>query len=533
MSNLKTATNTFTVLVSDRLSSEGLQPLLNDPQVNVVEKNVAEFSEPDPSIDALVVRSATQVTDDTFTLLPNLKIIGRAGVGVDNIDLDAATKHGVIVINAPDGNTISTCEHTFAMMISLLRNIPQASESVKRGEWNRKKFEGFELYGKTLGIVGFGRIGTELAARARAFQMDVLVYDPFLTNDRAKKFGVTNASLDQILEESEVITVHTPLTKETKGLIGASELARAKKGVFILNCARGGIIDELALVDALERGHVAGAALDVFEDEPLGDHPLKHLDQVILTPHIAASTKEAQRSVAEQVSEEILAYSKGKPIIHGLNFPHISKDHFEKIHPFYELAYKMGKMASTSMRIPVKDIEITYSGRVAENDTAILTRSFLTGFFKSRVDSYINDVNVNFIAKERGVSFSEKRSQEETGYQSLIKGHVHGEHHTFTILGTANQDFGLRFVKVDDFTVDFQPSDHQLFIKHTDKPGVIGRVGQLLGNHDVNIATMQVGRKTEGGDAMMILTVDKEVASATIEALEHVDEIRHVTVLEL
>ncbi|WP_236784410.1 phosphoglycerate dehydrogenase [Alteribacter salitolerans] len=533
MTDTKTAAKTFTVLVSDRLSNEGLTPLLTNPQIRLIEQPITEFTQPDPTIEALIVRSATQVTEDTFKTLPNLKIIGRAGVGVDNIDLEAATKHGVIVINAPDGNTISTCEHTFAMMITLLRNIPQANESVKRGEWNRKKFEGFELYGKTLGIVGFGRIGTELASRAKAFQMNVIVFDPFLTADRAEKFGVTSGSLDDILRESDVITVHTPLTKNTKGLIGQKEFEQAKRGVFILNCARGGIIDEQALVEALETGQVRGAALDVFEDEPLQNHPLKSFDQVILTPHIAASTKEAQRSVAEQVSSEILAYSEGKPIIHGLNFPHISSDAFEKIHPFYELAYKMGKMSSTSMRIPVKEIELVYSGKLAENDTAILTRSFLNGFFKSRVDSYVNDVNVSFIARERGVSLSEKRNQEETGYQSLIKAVITGEQKTFTLLGTSNQDFGLRFVKVDDFTVDFQPSEHQLFIKHNDRPGVIGRVGQLLGNHDVNIATMQVGRKSEGGDAMMILSVDKEMDAVTVEALENVDDIRHVTVLEL
>ncbi|WP_096434825.1 phosphoglycerate dehydrogenase [Alteribacter populi] len=523
----------FTVLVSDPVSPEGLAPLLEAPHVHVIEKPLSQISSPDSTIDALIVRSGTRVDDSAFRLLPNVKIIGRAGVGVDNIDVELATEHGTIVINAPDGNTISTSEHTFAMMMSLLRNIPQATQSVKRGEWNRKSFEGFELFGKTLGIIGFGRIGSELASRAKAFQMNVFVFDPFLTSTRAKKHGVQLATLHDVLGSSDILTVHTPLTKDTKGMISHEELALTKPGVFLLNCARGGIIDEEALLSYLNTGHVRGAALDVFENEPLGEHPFRNLNQVILTPHIAASTREAQRSVAEQVASEVLAFSTGHPIAHGLNFPRISRDHYEKLYPFYELTHKMGKMASTSMPVPVKHIELTFAGRIAENETTMFTRSLLAGFFKNRVDSYINDVNASFIAKQRGVSLSERVTDDDTGYQSLIKAVIQGEHDKFTIWGTYNEDFGLRFVKVDDFSIDFQPSEHQLFIKHQDKPGVIGKVGRILGEHDVNIATMQVGRKQEGGEAIMILSVDKEAEFQTLTTLEKVDDIQQVIVLEL
>ncbi|WP_236634719.1 phosphoglycerate dehydrogenase [Alteribacter lacisalsi] len=523
----------FTVLVSDPLSSEGLAPLLKVPHIRVIERSLDQFEEPLPGIDALIVRSATVVTKEALAQMPDLKLIGRAGVGTDNIDVEAATERGVIVVNAPDGNTISTCEHTFAMMMALMRNIPQAHASVRSGEWNRKKFEGAELYGKTLGIIGFGRIGSEIAARARAFRMKVMVYDPFLTAERANKAGVKAALLEDVLEQADILTVHTPLVKETRGLINRTTIARMKKGAFLLNCARGGIVDEAALAAALESGQLAGAALDVFESEPLGDSPLRQMNQVILTPHIAASTKEAQQSVARQVSEEIIAFSEGRTVTHGLNFPHIPGEQFDKIRPFYDLAVKMGKMASNFMRVPVKNLSVSYSGEIAEQDTTLLTRAALKGFFKNRIDSYVNDVNVSYISKERGVSWSEKRSQEETGYQNLISITVEGEDHFFSLTGTSNRDFGLRFLKIDDFSADFQPSEHQLFISHTDKPGVIGSVGQLLGTHDVNIATMHVGRKSEGGEAMMMLTVDKEISSETASALQKTKEINRVIVLEL
>ncbi|MED3724203.1 phosphoglycerate dehydrogenase, partial [Geobacillus stearothermophilus] len=316
------------VLVSDAISEEGLAPLRTSAHIDIVQKNVSEAEDELHTFDALLVRSATKVTEELLAKMPKLKIVGRAGVGVDNIDVDAATKRGIVVINAPNGNTISAAEHTFAMMAALVRRIPQAHISVKSREWNRSAFVGNELFGKKLGIIGFGRIGSEVAKRARAFGMTVHVFDPFLTKERAEKLGVSIHSLDEVLAVADIITVHTPLTKETRGLLGTENLAKTKKGVYLINCARGGIIDEQTLIPFLESGHVAGVALDVFEQEPPGDHPLLAFDNVIVTPHLGASTVEAQLNVATQVAEELLHFFEGQPVTSSINLPALSKGNY-------------------------------------------------------------------------------------------------------------------------------------------------------------------------------------------------------------
>ena len=378
--NEKNATGVYHILVSDSMSKEGLQPLLESNLVECVQQNVDEVDDLS-RFDALLVRSATTVTEDLLVKMPNLKIVARAGVGVDNIDLDAATKHGVVVVNAPDGNTISTAEHTFAMMSSLLRNIPQANASIKAGQWNRSKYQGSELRLKTLGIIGFGRIGTQIAQRAKAFEMKLLVFDPFLTKDRAEKLGVELGSVEDVLAVADIITVHTPLTKETKGLLGMENIAKTKPGVFLINCARGGIIDEQALKHYLGTGHVAGAALDVFVEEPATDRDLLDYDNVIATPHIAASTKEAQLNVASQVSEEVLHFLQGSPATNSINLPTLSKEVYEKVKPYYQLTKKMGNILSQVMRTPVQEIDVHYSGNVADFETTITTRSLMVVSF--------------------------------------------------------------------------------------------------------------------------------------------------------
>lgn len=523
----------YNILVSDSMSAEGLMPLLESDKVNCVQKNVSEVEGELDTFDALLVRSATTVTEELMEKMPNLKIIARAGVGVDNIDIDAATKRGIVVVNAPDGNTISTAEHTFAMMMSLLRKIPQATKSIKSGEWNRKAFEGTELRGKKLGVIGFGRIGTQLAIRAKAFQMELYVYDPFLTQARAEKIGVRTATLDEVLENADIITVHTPLTKETKGLLGMKNIGKTKKGVFLLNCARGGIIDEQALKHYLENGHVAGAALDVFEEEPAVENDLLTFDNVIATPHIAASTKEAQLNVAEQVSEEVLRFLEGNPVSNSINLPTLSKEVYAKIQPYYDLARTMGNIASQIMQIPVQEIEVFYGGDVTSLETSITTRSFMAGFLSARVDAPVNDVNAALIAKERTIVFGEKHLNDAYGYKNIVHAVVHGENRTFEIKGTYVKAYGPRIVSMNGFNVDFYPTGHLIYIQHTDVPGVIGKMGQLLGKHDVNIATMQVGRKEEGGEAIMMLAVDKQVSDEVLADLESIDEIIVANRIEL
>lgn len=523
----------FRVLVSDKMSNDGLQPLIESDFIEIVQKNVADAEDELHTFDALLVRSATKVTEDLFQKMTSLKIIGRAGVGVDNIDIDEATKHGVIVINAPNGNTISTAEHTFAMISSLMRHIPQANISVKSREWNRTAYVGSELYGKTLGIVGLGRIGSEIAQRARAFGMTVHVFDPFLTEERAKKIGVNSRTFEEVLESADIITVHTPLTKETKGLLNKETIAKTKKGVRLINCARGGIIDEAALLEALESGHVAGAALDVFEVEPPVDNKLVDHPLVIATPHLGASTKEAQLNVAAQVSEEVLQFAKGLPVMSAINLPAMTKDEFAKIKPYHQIAGKIGSLVSQCMKEPVQDVAIQYEGTIAKLETSFITKSLLSGFLKPRVDSTVNEVNAGGVAKERGISFSEKISTSESGYDNCISVKVAGDRSTFTVTATYIPHFGERIVEINGFNIDFYPTGHLVYIQHQDTTGVIGRVGRILGDNDINIATMQVGRKEKGGEAIMMLSFDRHLEDKIVKELTDVPDIVSVKLIDL
>ncbi|QCS52092.1 phosphoglycerate dehydrogenase [Priestia flexa] len=523
----------YEVLVADSISNEGLAPLLEASNVNLTRKKVTEVEDLLHTYDALLVRSATTVTEDLLDKMKNLKIVARAGVGVDNIDIEASTKRGVVVINAPNGNTISTAEHTFAMMASLVRHIPQGNISVKSREWNRSAFVGTELNRKHLGIVGFGRIGSELAKRAKAFNMTVHVYDPFLTTSRAEKLGVDLLSLDDLLAVADIITVHTPLTKDTKGLLNRETLAKTKKGVYLLNCARGGIIDEEALAHYLEIGHVQGAAIDVFEVEPPTDNPLLNFDQVITTPHLGASTKEAQLNVAEDVAYDVLRFLEGNPVSSSINLPTLSKDVFEKIQPFTSLTKQLGAVLSQCMKEPVQDISVTYAGTVADLETTYITRSLLSGFLTHRIDRSVNEVNASMIAKERGITFGEKISDNTQGYANIIEVVVKGESRTFSITGTYIKDYGPRVINIDSFDIDFYPEGHLLYIRHIDQPGVIGNVGKALGDLDINIATMQVGRKQKGGEAIMMLTFDRLIEDATIESLKQASEIVTIQRIEL
>lgn len=523
----------YRILVSDSISPEGLAVLLNEQNIEVIQKKVTEVKNQLDQFDALLIRSATKVTAELLEHMKNLKIVARAGVGVDNINIEAATKHGVIVVNAPDGNTIATCEHTFAMMAALLRNIPRAVASTKAGKWERKAFEGQELYSKELGIIGFGRIGSELSKRAHAFGMKIRVYDPFLTKARAEKLHVEAVSFDDLLFKSDIITVHTPLTKETKGLLNYETIGKTKKGVYLLNCARGGIIDEDALIEYLDSGHVAGAALDVFMTEPMPNERLLAQENLICTPHLGASTVEAQLNVAAQVAKEVLNFFKGIPVANSINIPSISKEHYQQIHPYYELSKAMGSLVSQCMMEPVQHVEISYGGKITDLDTTFLTRVLLTSFLRPRVDSFVNEVNAAIIANERGISYTEGISPMSNGYANFILVKIKGDKSSFHIKGTYIKDYGSRIVNMNGFKIDFNPAGHLLYIQHADKPGMIGKVGNILGDHGVNIATMQVGRKEAGGDAMMMLSFDKPVEDDIIEVMLEIDSMASVKKIEL
>ncbi len=521
----------FRVLVSDKIDKEGLSPLLESEHVECVQENVNQVTDLE-SYDALLVRSATKVTEEVMRKMPNLKIIARAGVGVDNIDVAAATKHGIIVVNAPSGNTISTAEHTFAMMMALTRNICPANTSLKSGEWNRAAFQGSELKGKTLGIIGFGRIGSEIAKRAKAFEMIVLTYDPFLTKDKATKLGIKQVDLDELLPKSDIISVHTPLTQETKGLLNMESLQTTKPGVMIINCARGGIIDEAALKHYLDTGHVSGAALDVFADEPPQNLDLICHERVVVTPHIAASTKEAQLNVAYIVAEEVLNFSNGKPVRNGINLPSVSGEALAKVDPYYQLTKTMGKILSKLAKGVVKSLDIKYCGKMSSLETSLITRGLLAGFLQPKVDFIVNDVNAPTIAKEYGISYSEKYPDNDFVYTNHIIVEATTDSGTFSLEGTHIREYGPRIVNIDGFDVDFAPTENVLVVEHMDKPGVIGKLGQVLGTHDINIGAMQVGRKKQGGPAIMILNTDKPIDADVAKILTDISEVDRISNIE-
>lgn len=505
----------YKVIVTDPINETGLKALLNHPDVQVDQRPGLPREELVHAIsgyDALIVRSQTQVTREIIQAADHLKVIARAGVGVDNIDIDAATEKGVIVINAPAGNTIAATEHTLAMMLALARNIPQAYGSLSSGTWDRKRFKGVELYQKTLGVVGMGRIGTEVAKRAKAFRMNILAYDPFLTEDRAKKMGVTKSDLDTIAAQADFITVHTPLTAETRGLIDAGFMAKTKKGVRFINCARGGIIDEQALVDAVNSGQVAGAAIDVFEHEPPANTGLTQNPKIIVTPHLGASTAEAQEKVAQSVSEEIVGIFETGSVQHALNLPHISAAVQQKIKPYLTLSEQMAELLMQIFKKAPKKITINYYGELFLEDTGLLTRQIIKALLSFYLDTSINIVNVMQVLKAHSLSYNVQKNAAHKGFTNFIELEIEHDGERATIACTYLPGFGGRIVSINGYRLDMEPEKYSLYITHNDVPGMIGNVGSLLGKDHINIGSMYVGRQAVGGKAVMILTVDKPVS---------------------
>ncbi|MFD1029977.1 phosphoglycerate dehydrogenase [Metaplanococcus flavidus] len=526
----------YKILISDPMSEEGIFPLRDTEGITVVfdtDLNPQELAEKITGFDALLVRSKTQVTRELIEKADKLKIIGRAGVGVDNIDLEAATEKGIIVVNAPDGNTNSAAEHTMAMLMSMARKIPQAFTAMRNGEWDRKSYVGVELKGKTLGVVGFGRIGAEVAVRAKGQRMNIIAYDPFLTQEKAEELGISFGTVEEVLKASNFVTVHTPLMKETRHLINEKAFGLMKKGVQIINCARGGIIDEKALYNAIKSGKVAGAALDVFEQEPMVDFRLLDLPEVVATPHLGASTHEAQENVAIDVSLDVVSYFSKGVVRNSVNLPSVPEEIMSKIEPYFDLSERLGAFLTDLSGSTATEVNISYSGELADSEVGPLTRNILKGILKRHLGTRINDVNAMFIAHQKGITVNERKSAAAGGFTSLISVEILTQAGKWKTAGTLLNGQGARIVRVDDYIVDVIPTGHLLFIRHHDRPGVIGRVGTLLGQEGVNIATMQVGRTAEGGDAIMMLTIDKPAEAESIRQLEELAEIEKVKAVNI
>ncbi len=513
------------VLVSDTLSPEGLNVLKKHTEVDYKpdiepEQLVAEIS----AYHALVVRSRSKVNAEVIEAGEKLKVIGRAGVGVDNIDVDKATEKGIIVVNAPHGNTISAAEHTMALLTSLARNIAEASCSVKRGEWKRSAYTGVELNQKVLGVIGVGRIGSEVARRARAMGMKIIGYDPYLSSEQAEKLGIETEPFEDLLKQADFITLHLPMSASAYHLIGEKEIALMKPGVRIINCARGGLIDEDALCKALQEGKVEGAALDVFEQEPPSSCKLLELENVIVTPHLGALTREAQTNVARQVSEQIIKALHGEPIVSAVNVPALMPETRAALGPFLPLVRAMGSFYLQMFGGSVDEIELTYRGEIASMPLAPLTISCLIGFLRHIIGEEVNWVNAMHLAKNRGIEVRETSTTEGKNYSNLITMTARSgseEHH---ISGTLlNGD--MRLVRIDDYRIEVIPANYMLVTTHSDQPGVVGKIGTLLGDENVNIASMQLGRQEDGGEAMMVLQVDEEMSAETLNKVIELDVI--------
>ena len=517
------------VLIADTLSEDGVKLLKAESGLKVDIKtglSSADLAQIVGSYEGLVVRSATKVTAEVIAKADKLKVIGRAGVGLDNVDADAATKRGIIVMNVPAGNTISTAEHTMSMIMACARRIPQAHAHARAGLWERSKFVGTELFGKTLGIVGLGKIGTEVAKRSQAFGMRVIAYDPFLSSERAQQLDIQLTDLPTIYKEADFITVHVPLTAETKHMISTKEIAMMKKGVRLINCARGGIIDESALAQAITEGKVEGAAIDVFEQEPPPkDHPLLKLDQVVCTPHLGASTEEAQLHVAIEVAKQVADALLGRGIRNAVNMPSLDAQTLKVLQPYIVLGERLGSLASQLAGGQVAEVRVTYVGEMTAHDTSAVTLAILKGILAPMVGENVNYVNASLIAAERGLKVVEAKASRMEEFANLLALELRSNGSMLTLQGTLSARREPRIVKIDHYFVEASPEGYMLIIKNEDKPGLIGHLGTLLGESSINIAGMTNGRDKPGGTAITVVNIDNPVPP---KVLEQVKRLKHV-----
>jgi D-3-phosphoglycerate dehydrogenase len=499
------------VLVSDPLSSKGVEILERAKGLKYDLKpgvSPEELKRIIPEYDGIIIRSETKLKGDLIEAGNRLKVIGRAGIGLDNVDLPAATKKGIVVMNTPQENAIAAAEHTMAMIFSASRKIPQATASMKAGKWEKKKFMGVELYNKTLGLIGIGVIGTIVADRARGLKMKVIGYDPYLSKEIAEKKGVDLVSLDELLRRSDFISVHTPLTDETRNLVDKNAFTKMKKGVILINCARGGIINEKDLYDAVKEGKVAGAALDVFEKEPAVGNPLLELESVISTPHLGAATEEAQENVAIAIAQQVVDFLTLGEARNAVNMPAVSPDILPSLRPYLRLGEQLGSFLGQISNYAIEEILIEYHGEVVEYGTKPITISVLKGLLTPFVGETVNFVNAPVMAKERGIKITESTRAEAEDFASLIALTARSKMEQNYIAGTLFGRKELRIVKLNDFFIEAIPEGHILLVNNYDKPGVIGNIGNALGSRNINIATMQFGRDRMGGNAISLLHLD-------------------------
>jgi D-3-phosphoglycerate dehydrogenase len=522
---------TYKILISDKMSplaseifaKRGLQvDTITGQTPEELKKIIGEYH-------GLAIRSSTTVTSEIIAAATNLKVVGRAGIGVDNVDIPAASAHGVVVMNTPFGNSVTTAEHAIAMMMSLARQIPQANSSTHAGKWEKSKFMGMELAGKTLGLIGCGNIGSIVADRALGLKMKVMAYDPFLSAERAADIHVQKVELEELLRHADVITLHTPLNAATKNILNAETLAHTKRGVLIVNCARGGLLDEAALKDALLSGQVGGAALDVFEKEPAKEHPLFGMENVVCTPHLGASTEEAQVNVALQVAEQMADYLLEGSVTNAVNMPSISAEDAAKLSPYLRLSEQLGSFAGQLTETGLKEIHIEYLGKVGKLNTKPLTAVALKGLLEAMVQG-VNMVNAPIIAKERNIKVVESSSDECADYLSLIRVTVTTERRTRTVSGTLFARMP-RIVEIHGVNLEASISSRMLYVNNEDKPGLIGNLGKLLGDAGVNIANFHLGRNVQGDDAVALVEVDSDIAENVQANIAALPSVKHVKLL--
>ncbi len=524
------------VLVSDNLGEIGIK-MFQEAEGIDVDVNVGLPPEELKSIignyDALVIRSNTKVTEDLLEAATNLKVVGRAGIGLDNVDIPAATKRGVVVMNTPEGNVVTTAEHTMALMLSLTRNIPLGTSSLKAGRWDKKKLQGKELYKKVLGVIGFGKIGSIVADRAKGLKMQVIIYDPFITPERIEKAGYKSVSLPELYQQADYITLHVPKLKDTMGLINKKAFDQMKEGVMIINCARGGIINEADLYDAMNSGKVAGAALDVFVTEPPVGSPLLTLDRFVCTPHLGASTREAQTNVAVAVAGQIIDYLKNGTIVNAVNVSSVTGELLIKLSPFLSLADRMGCLQAQLCRGPIKEVLIEYTGDFQDIDLSPVSTAVLKGLLAPMLNDNVNFVNAPVIAKERDIKVKETFSSESEDYLNLITIRVVTTEMTSTVAGTIFGKKDVRVVKIDNFRLEMIPYGHLTLITNVDRPGVIGSIASVLGENNINIAQMQVGQEKDGEKNIVFLRTDIPIPEEVLEKLSALQMVNLVTHFEL
>ena len=524
------------VLVSDKLADIGINMFDEAEGIDVDVKvglKPKELKAIIKDYEALVIRSATKVTEGLLKAATRLKVIGRAGIGLDNVDIPAATKRGIVVMNTPGGNVVTTAEHTIAMILALSRNIPQGTASLKAGRWEKKNLQGKEIFNKILGVIGYGRIGSIVADRARGLKMRVIVHDPYANVELVEQAGFELVSMEDLYKRSDYITIHVPKMKETLKLINKDAFARMKPGVMLINCARGGIVDEQDLVDALNSGKVGGAAMDVFETEPPGDSPLFQFNNVSCTPHLGASTAEAQTNVAVAVAEQIISYLQTGTIINAVNAPSVSGELLAKLRPYLTLAERMGCLQAQLTKGAIKGVTVKYLGDFLGLDMAPVTTAALKGLLTPFLQDEVNFVNATVIAKERGIKVIESRSVEAEDFTNLITIQATGSKGSNTVSGTIFGKHEPRIVRVNSFRLEVVPEGHLLFIHNMDKPGAIGSVGTVLGRHNINIGRMHVGQEEDGDRNVILLVTDTPAPPETLKELRALPLVKSVTPLEL